>query len=221
MDRDGFEIGDDIRVTFDDANSEAPDLAMADGFEPHGSEIGIAFVDGRTGVEQVWFTVVSLTGDVLVPAMRVSTSRTDAYAPEVVWAGDAYLLAWQEQTEGGDFDIMGARVARPSNAIEGPFAVAGGEPWARRPRILHNGDELLIAYSDDRRGVYDMYAAVYDGRFMRLSEDIMVTRGPRDSVYGTLARGGTSVGVLFEDQRDGNWEVYFTRLLCADPVLEP
>lgn len=215
MDREGFEIGDDIRVTFDPDNSEAPELALADG------EIGIAFVDGRTGVEQVWFLVVSLTGEVVVPAMRVSTSTTDAYAPELVWASDGYLLVWQEQTESGDFDIMGARIARPSNAIEGPFAVAGGEPWARRPRILDNGTELLIGYSDDRRGVYDMYAAVYDTRFMRLSEDIAVTRGPRDSVYGTLARGATSVGVLFEDQRDGNWEVYFTRLLCADPVLEP
>ena len=47
-----------------------------------------------------------------------------------------------------------------------------------------------------------------------------MTRGPRDSVYGTLSRGGTSVGVLFEDQRDSNWEVYFTRLLCAEGALE-
>ncbi len=52
---------------------------------------------------------------------------------------------------------------------------------------------------------------------MRLGDDIRVTHGERDSVYGTLSRGGTAVGVLFEDLRDGNWEVYFTRLLCSGP----
>ncbi|MEM9072561.1 MAG: hypothetical protein AAGE52_28900, partial [Myxococcota bacterium] len=181
-------------------------------------EIGIAFVDGRTGTEQVWVMVVSLTGDILVAPQRVSTNLGDAFSPEIQWAEDAFLVSWQEETDAGDFDIMGARLPRPGDTLEGPFAIAGGEAWARRPRMLYNGDTVLVGYSDDRSGVYDFYAAIYDSRFMRLGDDIQVTRGPRDSVYGTLARGGTSVGVLFEDQRDSNWEVYFTRLLCADPI---
>ncbi|HJL32467.1 MAG TPA: hypothetical protein RMI62_25495, partial [Polyangiaceae bacterium LLY-WYZ-15_(1-7)] len=217
LDAEGFEIGDDIRLTSDPDSSEAPVLALGD------EAIGVAFVDGRTGPEQVWMLVTSLTGDVLAGPFRVSASATDAYAPALIWAEDGWLVAWQEETPAGDFDVMGARVPWPGSAaapVEGPFAVATGDAWARRPRLLFNGDSLLVGYSDDRSGAYDVWAALYDTRFGRLGEDIRVTRGPRDSVYGTLSRGGTSVGVLFEDQRDSNWEVYFTRLLCAEGALE-
>ncbi|MEM9074497.1 MAG: MopE-related protein, partial [Myxococcota bacterium] len=144
MDRNGFEIGDDIRLTVNDDNSENPDLALGDG------EIGIAFVDGRTGTEQVWVMVVSLTGDILVAPQRVSTNLGDAFSPEIQWAEDAFLLSWQEETDAGDFDIMGARLPRPGDTLEGPFAIAGGEAWARRPRMLYNGDTVLVGYSDDR-----------------------------------------------------------------------
>ncbi len=217
LDREGLEIGDDIRLTREPDNSEAPSLALnaVDG------EIGIAFVDGRTGNEQIWFAIVDGAGTTLVEPFQISDTRTDAFSVEVAWADGAYLLAWQEETEAGDFDVMGARIERPGIRVDGPTVIAGGEAWARRPRMLVNGDEVLIGYSDDRSGVYDIYAALYDTRFGRLGDDIMVTRGPVDSVYGTMSRGGTSVGVLFEDQRDGNWEVYFTRLLCADAVLDP
>lgn len=209
VDREGFEIGDDIRLTFDDDTSEAPVLALGDG------EIGVAFVDRRTGTEQVWVMVVDLVGRIVAAPQRVSVTDFGAYAPDIVWAGDAYVLTWQQETPAGDFDVLGARLERPSGRVEGPFPVATGEAWARGPRMLSGGDSLLVVYSDDRRGVYDLYGALYDARFARLGADIPVTRSPRDSVYGALVRGGTSVGVLFEDQRDGNWEVYFTRLLCA------
>lgn len=208
LDRNGFEIGDDIRLTNDPQNSEGPALAIA------GERIGLAYVDGRTGVEQVWFMVLDLAGEIVEAPVRVSTSNTDAYSPELVWAEDAFLLAWQEETLAGDFDIVSARIA---SEVEGPVTIVSGEPWARAPRMLFNGDSVLLSYSDDRLGSYDVWAALYDTRLMRLGDDIRVTHGDRDSVYGTLSRGGTSVGVLFEDLRDGNWEVYFTRLLCSGP----
>jgi len=45
-----------------------------------------------------------------------------------------------------------------------------------------------------------------------------VTMASRDSVYplATLGPEG-DVGVLFRDQRDGRWQVRFTRLQCALP----
>ena len=211
LDREGLEIGDDLRLTNDPDNSEAPALAL----DPERGRLGVAFVDGRTGSEQIWFLETNLTGEITRPAERISTSRTDAVSPEIAYADGAFLLAWQETTELGDFDVMGARL-QAGGAVEGPFAVVPGEAWARRPRLLVNGDEVLIGWSDDRDGAaYDVWAALFDTRFGRVGEDIRVTYDRADDVYGTLSRGGTSIGVLFESQRDANWEVYFTRLLCA------
>ena len=43
-----------------------------------------------------------------------------------------------------------------------------------------------------------------------------ITKDPSDSVYPSIAFGPDGdVGVLFDDRRTGNWQVYFSRLVCS------
>ena len=95
--------------------------------------------------------------------------------------------------------------------------LAGGDSVARGPSRLSDGDRLVLAFADDRDGDFDLWAAVYDPQLTRIAPDVRVSGAPGDGVYPFLRRGGTAIGVLSNDQRDGNWEVYFTRLLCAGP----
>ena len=108
LDGEGFEIGDDIRLTFDPQNSEGPSLALGD------NEIAIAFVDGRTGSEQVWAMIIDYVGERIMPPTRLSTNHQDAFAPEISWVGDAFVVVWQEETSAGDYDIVGSRILRPT-----------------------------------------------------------------------------------------------------------
>lgn len=216
LDREGFEIGDDIRLTNEPAASENPAIA----FGP--DEIGVAFVDGRSGSQQIYFLITDRFGTRTMPPVRLSRGNRPARNPTVVHEDDAFLVAWQQEGPDGGFDILGARVPRePPGPIEGPIEIAVGTSWSRAPVMLSNGDELVFSFSDDRSGTYDLYTALLDTRLGRVGEDVRVTHGPADSVFGGLARGATSIGVLFEDQRDGNWEVYFTRLLCVDASTSP
>jgi len=210
LDRDGFEIGDDLRLTNDPSNSEGPAIARG------GDELGIAFVDGRLGTQQVFFLVTDLTGNVVMPEVRVSAGSSRAVDPVVTWVGDAFLVAWQDES-GEDFDIMAARVSRDPPRVEPPIVLSGGPSFERAPRMLWNGDRTLVVYSDDRAGSYDIYGVLLDEALAPLGDPIRITTAPRDSVFGAPRRAGTALGILFDDQRDGNWEAYFTRLLCIDP----
>lgn len=214
LDRDGFEIGDDIRLTHDLANSESPAIAIG------ADEIGVAFLDGRGGAQRIWFVTTDMQGartseDLPVSVVAGSSRTRD---PVVVWADGAFVVAWEQESLAGDTDILAARIPRaPVGPIEGPTVLAGGESFARGPSLLSNGDRLVLAYADDRGGDFDLWAAVYDPGLTRIAPDVLVSSAPGDGVYPFLRRGGTAIGVLFNDQRDGNWEVYFTRLLCAGP----
>lgn len=214
LDRDGFEIGDDIRLTNDLSNSEAPAIDIG------GDEIGVAFLDGRNGVQQIWFLTTDLQGTRTSAEVVLSTALGSARArdPVVVWADGAFVVVWEQESLAGDTDIVAVRIPRaPIAPIEGPTALAGGDSFARGPSLLSNGDRLVLAFADDRDGDFDLWAAVYDPRLSRITPDVRVSRARGDGVYPLLRRGGTSIGVISNDQRDGNWEVYFTRLLCAGP----
>jgi hypothetical protein len=77
----------------------------------------------------------------------------------------------------------------------------------------------LLVWADDRPGDgYDVFARVLDPALSPLTPETRVTVAPRDSVYPVSALGPDGdVGVLFRDQREGQWEVRFTRLQCAIP----
>ena len=211
LDGEGFEIGDDIRLTNDPASSEGPSIALG------GDEVGVAFVDNRTGMQQVWFMTTDLMGRVRMPAEQLSVGSRRATNPVVAWADGGFVVVWQDEPSEEDRDIAAARVPRmPAGPVEGPLRLVFGAQWSRAPALLANGDRVVVVYSDDRGAGYDLYMGLFDPSLTRLTEDVQVTTAPGDSMFAGLARGGTSIGVLFEDQRDGNWEVYFTRLLCAE-----
>jgi len=212
LDVNGWEVGDDIRLTDDPSNSEDPSLAVGE------DELGIAFVDGREGPMQVFFLVTDLRGRTVMDPLRLSDGRADAITPAVEWIDDGFVVMWRQDSRAGDPDILGARIPRaPPGPVEGPVRIIDESSWSRAPSMLTDHGEVLLMFSDNRAGSYDQYYARFDSRLMRLSDDVRVTRGPRDSVFGYPARGPTSIGVLFNDQRDGNWEVYFTQLLCVEP----
>ncbi len=212
MDANGFEIGDDIRLTRNVATSEGPVVAVGDG------ELGIAFVDGREDEEQIWFLVTDLAGTVTRPEVRLSSGNSGVRSPSVAWTGEAYVVAWQERSARGDDDILGARVL-PDGTVDGPLPIQTGEAWSRRPELLSNGSEVLVAYSDDRSGFFEVYVANMDSQLSAISEEFQITAGDADSAHASLARGETGVGMLFEDLRDRNWEVYFTSLLCGPSAV--
>jgi hypothetical protein len=216
LDADGFEIDDEIRITQNSSASEAPTMALGD------NEMGIAFVDEESGNQQVYFLVVDLEGRFADVPQRLSLSSDDAYSPTIVFLDGSFIVAWQEEVADGSFDVLASVIPRdPAGDPEGPFPVVTGLAWTRAPSAILAGDTVLLTYSDDRSGEYEIYGALFDSRLARVTEDLQITSAAGDSVFGGMARGRESVGVLYEDLRDGNWEVYFTRLLCVDPVLVP
>ena len=222
LDREGYEIEDDLRLTNDPGSSESPVFAVGQG-PSGGAELGIAFVDDRGGSTEIYFMTVDLRGRPVMAPISVSSPGGSVPGrptsdPAIVWTGDAFVVAWQEQQADDNMDVVAVRVPRDLPGVVGvPVALVTGSSWSRAPALMANGDEVLITFSDDRFGQYELFHARFDGRLSRRSDDLRLTRAAGDSVFGLLGRGLSSIGVLFNDQRDGNWEVYFQRLLCVTP----
>jgi hypothetical protein len=127
-------------------------------------------------------------------------------------------VAWQDDT-GVSFDIDAVRIPRsPHGPLQGPFYIVPGPTDSRSPSLLSNGDKVLVVYADNQPGSFDLMLSMFDNQLNPLATRVPITHAPQDSVYPAARRGGNNVGILFNDERDGNWEMYFTSLLCVDPL---
>lgn len=219
IDREGRQIEDNHRITFDPANSESPAIAYG------GGTVALVWLDGRggvmgdpTGSRGIWFA--TLTPDLrrMSPDLRVTRRGDNVVAPTVAWNRDRFVLAWHDGApDSPDHEIWGTTRNAGGLEIVAPRRLTQDPGFSRYPSLVPLGDRVLLVWADDRVGRgYDVWARMLDANLAPLTGETRVTMASRDSVYPLAALGPEGdVGILFRDQREGQWQVRFTRLECA------
>jgi len=128
------------------------------------------------------------------------------YGPSLVWTGTSYGVVYYN---GSDLVLTTAK----GNGNRAKDRIITSTQYALNTAIAWNGTEIAVVWSDLRDGYVALYFARFDAHGRRKGPDVRLTddqarfpSGPR------LAWNGTEYGLAWEDDRDGNWEVYFTRI---------
>ena len=79
------------------------------------------------------------------------------------------------------------------------------------PSIGVSGQTIHVAWVDDRDGNEEIYYKRSDDDGATWSTDVRLTNDINSSGYSSLAVSGQYVHVVWEDNRDGNYEVYYKR----------
>lgn len=229
LDAEGFEIGDDRRVTATSPmfNDESPEVVYGEGM------VGVAFISSEdrpppsSPAPVPSFVAVDLDGQVLGEPVALDRPGRNAGSAEIAFTGDAFLVVWERIVDRSagydDFDVLGARITVGAGGVldvEGPLTLVGGPEISRSPSLVFLDGRAVLAFEDDRAdgATQAIYVALFDDRLERQREDVRVTFGDAYSARNALAVGDLTLGVAYEDQRDpGLPEIYFTRLLCVDP----
>jgi hypothetical protein len=78
--------------------------------------------------------------------------------------------------------------------------------------LVWTGSEYGMAWWDDRDGNMEIYFARLDSSGSKIGADVRVTTESAESGYPSLVWTGTEYGVAWHDDRNGHYEIYFTRL---------
>jgi len=152
--------------------------------------------------------------------------------PDLYCAGDAVSLVWYDQRDGtlgngqiyfdSSFDAGETFLDQDLRLDEDPEGLA----MSVRPRIAGAADNLVVVWSDNRNGAYDIYAAASDNQGASFSTErrLDVTSDPGAGWSGEidLAVDPTSgrVFVVWEDTRDGDAALYLARSTDAGMTWE-
>jgi hypothetical protein len=140
-----------------------------------------------------------------------TTSGLFSITPSLAWSGSEFALGWQDN-RAGSFELYVARVSatgtkigtdqRVDQSSGDPFLEWGGSAYGAT-WVAHSGSSMEIYY------------ARIGPTVTVVSAPVQVTDADGGSYGPALAWNGSEYGLSWYDERDGNREIYFTRLLSG------
>ncbi len=203
-----------VQVTEAAESSIAPTLAWT------GSQIAVAWDDGRDGNVEVYLARLAPDLSRVGGDVRITSHGQNASEPSLAWTGSLFALAWgDERVDPFDDEVLFVRVSedgvKMGDEIVLSGAVEGALDHSTLPTVLWTGSEFGVGWIDDLHDPSDAYRQ--DVFFTRVSGDGAETGSEvrvTDYAEKTMSRAswawtGSGYGVAWDEIRMGRWDAFF------------
>jgi len=153
---------------------------------------------------------------------------SDNRSPSVAFSGTNYLVVWEDY-HSYNSHIKGARITQDGTLIDStPINISiSPEPplpseWKWAPVISFDGANYLAVWADYTQGYYYINCARVTPTGAVLDPyGIVISSGSSDKDFPTVAFDGTNYLIVWQDKRNGNFDIYGARITPSGTVLDP
>jgi Putative metal-binding motif len=206
----GAPIGDARQVTNAPVVESAPRIAAL----PAG--FGVAWNDSRVdpGNPEIFFAPLDADGNRSGPDQRISFGAGTSEDVQLAATTDGFGAVWKD-FRSGHAEVFAARLdplGRPLSEVQ----VTSEDAYSSAdPAIAWNGAQFRVAWADGRAGGSDIYIAALDAFGLRVGPETRLSNHvSHTATLPSLAVAGSGAGVAWMDHRDGDFEIYMSRLGC-------
>lgn len=204
----------DVRLSTGQSSTRQPAIAVA------GDLVHVVWDDNRHGLNAEIYYRRSTDGGASWDAETRLTNAAGFSFNGVVAASGQYVYAVWDDDRDGNREIYCKR------------STDAGATWGADTRLTNNvadsyfasivaaGNCVHITWEDARDANLEEYYKRSTDFGQAWSEDTRLTNSTGHSSHNTVAVSGHAVHVLWHDNRDGNWEVYYKRNLTGNPGVE-
>jgi hypothetical protein len=188
-----------------------------------GSNYMVVWGDVKNGVGRISGARVSAAGALLTSEpLQVSGQDHGAYAPDIAFDGVTHLVVWQD-ARGGTWDVYGTRLNRLGVPLDGEgFAVCSESRGQGDPAVAFGGGLYMVVWQDSRSGGWDIYGArVSPSGVVLDTEGLAISTSSGAQRHPSVAYDGVDFVVVWEDSRNGDWDIYSARVNVSGGVLDP
>jgi hypothetical protein len=188
-----------------------------------GTNFLVVWQDERSGTsDDIYGARVSGNGTVLdISGIPISTAANAQEYPAVAYNGTNFLVVWQDNRSGGNYDIYGARVSSTGTVLNTSGILISTAVNAQEyPAVASNGVDFLVIWQDYRSGTsYDIYGTRVSGTgVVRNPSGIPIFTDAYDQYTPAVAREGTNFLVVWQDDRSD--VIYGARVNSTGTVLD-
>jgi len=145
----------------------------------------------------------------------------EQFTPAVAFDGTNYLMVWQHSGCGTP-GIYGMLIDADGSVLApGIIAISTGPHDQWRPAVAFDETNYFIVWQDNRGGEWDIYGArVSTGGNVLDPMGIAISSASNDQSYPAVEFDDTNYLVVWEDSRDGGWDIYGSRVSVGGSVLD-
>lgn len=167
---------------------------------------------------------ITPSGIVLDPAYISVSSAGNAMSPQIASHGNGFLTVWVDYRNSYTSpDIYGARIASAGYVLDpAGFAISNLGGLEYRPAVCFGNVHYLVAWEDMRSGMKDIYCTRIDTNGIILDPNgIAVTNAAELQDNTAIAFDGTNYLLIWQDERNGDYDIYGARVAQSGAVLDP
>jgi len=170
--------------------------------------IFIVWKDYRTGSSDIYIKKSLDNGITWTDSERITYDDAPSYNPDIAIDYPTIYLVWEA---GGLNSKIAFKKSINENWTEKKIITYSGR--AQTPRIANSEDNLYLVWVDNRDGNYEIYFKRSLDGGETWSNDTRLTHNNATSIEPQIAVYKDNIYVLWLDNRDGNYEIYFKRSL--------
>ncbi|MEO0183269.1 MAG: FlgD immunoglobulin-like domain containing protein [candidate division WOR-3 bacterium] len=198
-----------------------------------GTNYLVVWADGRDPASELWDIycarcspegVLLDSSGILISSTTLLIGWDEPPFTGIGFDGTNYFVVWHDRRTQPDFyDIIGARVSQDGAVLDPDGILICPAPYMQSyPRIAFGGTNYMVVWHDYRNGNFDIYGARVNPSGIVLDPDgIAISTADRNQGAPAVAYDGINFLVVWEDWRNGNGDIYGSRVNQAGLVLDP
>lgn len=128
--------------------------------------------------------------------------------PRLAVSEGEVFVVWAE-SDGGPFQIQFCKSDDSGNSFEEIQQLTSSTTGAWYPDITTSGDTVVVVWEDYRDGTGEIYMTVSSDRGASWGPETRLTNEAALSCYPRVVGYEGKFYVVWQDYRDGNWDIYF------------
>ncbi len=198
--------GPDTRLTNQSGVSENPSVAVS------GDNIHVAWNDYRDSNLEIYYKCSLDNGGTWGSDTRLTNQDDESVFPSVAVSGDNIHVVWQDDRDEND-EIYYKRSLDNGGTWGSDTRLTNQDDVSGFPSVAVSGDNIHVVWQDFHDGNFEIYYKRSLDNGGTWGSDTRLTNQDDGSGLPSVAVSGDNIHVVWYDNRDGNFEIYYKRSL--------
>jgi hypothetical protein len=190
-------------------------LVRTNAFKPslccNKNNVFMAYVKKFPDNTEIFFMSSTNEGRSWGPEIQITRLPGSSEDPRVLFVNNRVYIVWTDFADGNDEiyftfskDPLGAEFEKPQRVTFDPAD-------SIQPILVTTGFKLILIWSDDRGGDYELYSKVYDPLVNKWDEDTAITKFSGGSFYPYAITVVDEIHLVWQKKEGEFWKVMYSR----------
>ena len=152
--------------------------------------------------------------------IRLTSDDSSSEGPIMAVNGNNIHVVWQDDRD-GNYEIYYKRSIDNGETWGSDTKLTTDDSGSWVPVVAVNGNNIHVVWQDSRDGNYEIYYKRSIDNGETWGSDTKLTTDDLDSSNPVMAVNGNNIHVVWQDDRDGNYEIYYKRYYRQTPNQKP